>query len=631
MVKITTMSLDKYLVTLNRFQKITIMFFFDAMLLLFSLFFSYYLSTGLWYPYGVHTIFLIVIMLPVFIYFGLYSIVIRYIGLQSLTPIIAAISIYIVFWLFVLQFLGVNNIPKSFVFNNWLVSILVILGLRIAMYQVFFNTKNAIIKNVAIYGAGIAGVQLLSSIKSTKEIDAMAFIDDNPELHKRKIKGITVFPRKDIGVLIDKYRLSEIFIAMPSISKNNRIKIINEIELNYPVKARTLPGIHELIKGGISVDDLKNISIDDLLGRDIINANKNILDASIKDNVVMVTGAGGSIGSELCKQIIRLDARKLILYEQSELALYNIDKSLDSLMSDIDIIPVIGSINNQARIEKICKMFNVSTIYHAAAYKHVPLVEFNTTEGVFNNIFGTLSAVKAAINTNVKTFVLISTDKAVNPTNTMGATKRFSEIILQSISKHHHKTVLTMVRFGNVLGSSGSVIPLFKQQIKNGGPVTITDKKIIRYFMTIPEAVELVIQAGSMANGGDVFVLNMGKPVKIYDLAKKMIHLAGLKVKDETRTDGDIEIRVTGLRPGEKMFEELLISKNILETSHPMILRTEESFIEWKVLKDILDGLNEAVSNCDQQKIRELLIKAIPEFKPQCDIVDTLYRDSSLK
>jgi FlaA1/EpsC-like NDP-sugar epimerase len=340
----------------------------------------------------------------------------------------------------------------------------------------------------------------------------------------------------------------------------------------------------------------------------------------------VVTGAGGSVGSELCRQIVSLNPKTLILYEINELALYTIEKDLANIKNhSINIYPILGSVNNNRRLSNVFKRFSVETVYHAAAYKHVPMVELNNTEGVNNNIFGTLSVAKVAIDTGVETFVLISTDKAVRPANTMGATKRVAELVLQALSSNQSITQFAIVRFGNVLGSSGSVIPLFKQQIKDGGPVTVTDKNIIRYFMSISEAVELVVQAGAMTTGGDVFVLDMGKLVKIDDLARKMVHLSGLEIKDEAHPDGDIEIRYTGLRPGEKLYEELLINDNVAQTKHPLIMRAEESFLPWDELKEIINSLRLAVDECDQKEIRKSLIRAVPDFSPQCDIVDPLF------
>jgi len=364
-----------------------------------------------------------------------------------------------------------------------------------------------------------------------------------------------------------------------------------------------------------------------LLGRDPVPPNKKLLSKAVTGKIVVVTGAGGSIGSEICRQIINLKPKRLVLYEMSELALFSIEKELSNYnSSQIEIYPVLGSVNNEDRLNSIFKHFKVDTVYHAAAYKHVPMVEFNNTEGVNNNVFGTLSCAQSAINNDVETFVLISTDKAVNPTNTMGATKRCAELILQALSKKQSGTKFTIVRFGNVLNSSGSVIPLFKNQIKDGGPVTVTDKRMTRYFMMTSEAVELVIQAGAMGEGGDVFVLNMGKPVEINMLAKKMIKLSGLKVKDESNPDGDIEIIYTGLRPGEKLFEELLIGENTIDTENPLIMRAREDMLSWDELMPILENLKMEVESGNNKKIRKLLIQLVPTFKPQSEIVDVLHK-----
>jgi FlaA1/EpsC-like NDP-sugar epimerase len=390
---------------------------------------------------------------------------------------------------------------------------------------------------------------------------------------------------------------------------------------------RSLPGVSELAQGKINISDLKEVSIKDLLGRDTVNPNKGLLSKNITDKVVLVTGAGGSIGSELCRQIVFLKPKVLILYEMTEFNLYEISQQLSVMSHQCEVIPLLGSVNNRGRLSNIFKIFNVQTIYHAAAYKHVPIVELNNTEGIYNNIFGTLNCAQVAIDTGVETFVLISTDKAVRPTNTKGATKRTAELVLQSLDARQSGTKFTMVRFGNVLGSSGSVVPLFKQQIKEGGPITVTDKDIIRYFMTIPEAVELVIQAGAMGTGGDVFVLDMGKPVRIDDLAKKMIHLSGLEVKDESHPDGDIEIKYTGLRPGEKLYEELLIGDNVSKTNNSLIMRAEEDMLSWDELEPILNEFKVAIQDCDQGKLRNLLIQVVPEFKPQCGIEDLLYKE----
>jgi FlaA1/EpsC-like NDP-sugar epimerase len=523
-------------------------------------------------------------------------------------------------------------IPRSVIIINWILSLMAIGGLRIIArliisgdIHILSKKINSEQKQVLVYGAGDAGIQLVSGLEYSSEYNPVGFIDDASELKNKQIRGLNIYSVNEIDALIDRFNLDEILIAIPSLSRSDRNTMLEKLE-PYPVEVRLLPGVSELADGKVNIDDLREVDINDLLGRDIIQANKELLVQNITKKTVVVTGAGGSIGSELCRQVISLKPSALIMYEINELALYTIEKELLAKCS-VAIYPILGSVNNSSRLTKIFKRFNVDTVYHTAAYKHVPMVEFNNTEGVNNNIFGTLSCAQSAIKSSVKTFVLISTDKAVRPTNTMGATKRCAELILQALADRQSVTTFSMVRFGNVLGSSGSVIPLFKQQIRNGGPVTVTNKDIIRYFMTIPEAVELVIQAGAMSTGGDVFVLDMGEPVRIDDLARKMIRLTGLEVKDNLNHNGDIEIEYTGLRPGEKLFEELLIGDNVSKTGSPLIMKVQEEMLSWSELELILDNLRLAVDDDMHVKLRKLLIKAVPGFKPQCGIEDILYKN----
>ena len=574
-----------------------------------------------------------IIAAPIFIRFGLYRAVIRYIGFKALWAIINAVSLYALIWGIIGFMAALDGIPRSVIIINWILSLMAIGGLRIIArliisgdVHIFSKKINSKQKQVLVYGAGDAGVQLVSGLEYSSEYSPVGFIDDATDLQSNQIRGLNIYSADDISTLINRFNLDEILIAIPSLSRSDRNAMLEKLE-PYPVEVRLLPGVSELADGKVNIDDLREVDIKDLLGRNIVEPNKDLLGKNITNRVVVVTGAGGSIGSELCRQIVLLKPKALILYEMSELALYNIEKELSSIgINAIDIYPMLGSVNNKSRLSNVFKRFDVDTVYHAAAYKHVPMVEFNTTEGVNNNVFGTLNCAQAAIDEGVETFVLISTDKAVRPTNTMGATKRSAELILQALSAEQNSTKFTMVRFGNVLESSGSVIPLFKQQIKSGGPVTVTHKDIVRYFMTIPEAVELVIQAGAMGTGGDVFVLDMGKPVRIDDLAKKMIRLSGLEVKDESNPDGDIEINYTGLRPGEKLFEELLIGDNVDDTNHALIVRAEEDMLTWEELEPIFDELSKAVKDCDQELLRSLLKKIVPGFQPQCDIEDILYQ-----
>jgi FlaA1/EpsC-like NDP-sugar epimerase len=605
----------------------------DSILLVLILLFSFSLRLGYWYwPEDTNLLLAIfsapVIAFLIFVKFGLYRAIIRFIGFKVVWAIVQAVSIYAVIWGVIGFMIAVEGIPRSVILINWALTLLVIGGSRLGAHWLFsetHNSSNSQRKNVVIYGAGSAGRQLSTALMQSNEYSPVAFLDDESEMHGHFINGIEVILSSNLSRLINEKNVAEILLAIPSIPHMRRNEIINFLE-PYPVLVRSLPGVAELAQGKVKVTDLHEISIEDLLGRDSVPANESLLSSNILDKVVMVTGAGGSIGSELCRQVLFLKPKLLILYELNEFALYTIDKELLGLnVIDIEVFSILGSVNNTKRLSRVFKKFGVQTIYHAAAYKHVPMVEFNNTEGVNNNIFGTLNIAKTAINEDVETFVLISTDKAVRPTSTMGATKRFAEMILQALSKKQSKTRFTMVRFGNVLDSSGSVIPLFKQQIKEGGPVTVTNEEIIRYFMTIPEAIELVIQAGSMGQGGDVFVLDMGEPVRIADLARKMIHLSGLQVKDSDNLNGDIEIEYTGLRSGEKLYEELLIEGDALETDNPMIMRAQEDMLTWNDLRLILDDLKVTIDNDDQKELRKLLIKAIPEFKPQCDIKDLLY------
>jgi len=485
-------------------------------------------------------------------------------------------------------------------------------------------------KNVVIYGAGSAGVQLASALVHGSEFKTVAFIDDNPLLHKQKINGIKIYPFDSLSYLIEKCHVANLLLAMPSASRMRIREVIDSLE-PYAVHVLSMPSLSDIAHGKVTFDALQEVDIADLLGRDSVAPVTSLLQANVTGKVVMVTGAGGSIGSELCRQIVLLQPHTLVLFEQNEFALYAIEKELEQQVDNdnIAILPVLGSVTNAERVEKVCNTFGVHTIYHAAAYKHVPMVEKNPAEAVWNNIIGTLHTAQAAIHTGVETFVLISTDKAVRPTNTMGATKRFAELILQALSNNatdEQKTRFTMVRFGNVLGSSGSVVPLFREQIAKGGPVTVTDKRIIRYFMTIPEASQLVIQAGAMGQGGDVFVLDMGEPIRIVDLAKRMIHLSGLQIKDEAHPDGDIEIQFTGLRAGEKLYEELLIGDNVSKTTHPRIMRAEESMIVWTELEKILNALTHATREDDFEQLRVILQQAVSGFVPPREIGDLLWK-----
>jgi len=642
------------IINLSRFRKQFVLLFIDSILVVSVLFLSFSIRLGYWYFPDSNMIWLIfgapILGIPIFMRFGLYRAIIRYIGFKALWAVIQATTLYALLWSLIGIMAAIEVIPRSVILINWLLTISAIGGFRMVgrwlLTSIENKSNNINCSNVVIYGAGAAGRQLSTALRQSIEYNPVAFIDDNSEMHRQSIDGIGIISRNNLESLIEKENVKEVLLAIPSLSRIQRNEIISFLE-PYSVLFRSLPGVSELAQGKVKIADLRDVSVKDILGRDSVAPNKELLSLNITNKVVMVTGAGGSIGSELCRQILFLKPKVLILFERSEYHLYTINNELLGFgMSDIKILPMLGSVKDRNRLNHIMNKFNIHTIYHAAAYKHVPMVEFNNTEGVSNNIFGTLNCAQIANDNEVENFVLISTDKAVRPTNTMGATKRFAEIILQALTQQNRileeqnshssnekdlikplGTCFSMVRFGNVLNSSGSVIPLFKEQIKNGGPVTVTDINITRYFMSIPEAVQLVIQAGSMAKGGDVYVLDMGEPVRIVDLAKKMISLSGLRVKDETQTNGNIEIEFTGLRPGEKLYEELLIGDNVFKTENSMIMRAEEEMIAWDDLKLIIDDLENAINRCDQKLIRQLLIKAVPGFKPESKINDILYDD----
>ena len=568
------------------------------------------------------------IAIPVFISFKMYRSVVRYIGVDAMQSIAQAVTLYSVIWGLwgLVDNIFIQAIPRSVILINWMLCLIVIGGSRIFARWVFSddihikNKKN----NVIIYGAGQAGIELSNSLQSSNDYNHIAYVDDNKKLSGSLVNGIPTFKPSEMPSLVAKYNVKNLFLALPSSSRKQRKEIINQLS-SLSLHILSLPSMTELAEGKVRFNDLREINIKDLLGRTSVQPNINLLKIKITNKVVLVTGAGGSIGSELCRQIITFNPKHLILFEISESALYQIQQEIIGLnLSNIKISSILGSIKDYKRMINIFKSYKVQTIYHSAAYKHVPLVEYNQSQGVLNNTIGTMIMAKAAIESKVEIFVLISTDKAVRPTNTMGATKRVAELILQALSNKDHTTCLTMVRFGNVLDSSGSVIPLFKKQISQGGPITITDENMIRYFMTIPEAVELVIQAGAMGAGGDVFVLDMGEPVKINDLAKKMIRLSGLQVIDKQNPDGDIDIIYTGIRPGEKLFEELLVGSNISKTENALIMRAEEDMISWDVLEPLLVKLESADLNSDHDKVRELLLQVVPEFKPNFPIENDL-------
>jgi FlaA1/EpsC-like NDP-sugar epimerase len=481
---------------------------------------------------------------------------------------------------------------------------------------------------VVIYGAGDAGAQLSMALSSGRQFVLLAYADEKRALQGTLMNGVPVIAPEQLASFVKRYQVERILLAVPSASRRRKAEILRRLE-SLHVHIQSVPDLRDVVSGRAQVDELREIDVADLLGRDPVPPDGALLDACIRGKSVMVSGAGGSIGSELCRQIILLSPKRLVLFEISEIALYNIERELrvmaDSQQLGVEIYALLGNAHHKYRVRDVMQSFGVQTVYHAAAYKHVPMVERNLMEGVHNNVFSTWYAAEAALETGVETFVLISTDKAVNPTNVMGATKRLAEVVLQALQTQTTRTRFCMVRFGNVLGSSGSVVPLFQDQIQRGGPVTVTHRDVRRYFMTIPEAAQLVLQAGSMGTGGDVFVLDMGQPVQIDDLARRMIKLTGLSVRDENNVDGDIEIQYSGLRPGEKLYEELLIGSNVTGTGHPMIMRAIEPSPTWDEVKDLLAELSVAVNRIDCRRVLEVLEKGVREYKRAAVIHDLVY------
>jgi FlaA1/EpsC-like NDP-sugar epimerase len=566
------------------------------------------------------------ITLLIFTKLGLYRAVIRYIGQHALGAVLTGIvsSTFVLMLLFSIT--GVHD-KGSLIFVYALLAMLTSGGLRLLARMFLGQRNNGHKERVLIYGAGSSGRQLAQALMNGEQYNPVLFVDDDTTLQRSTILGIPVGAPNQISSQVKAFTISRILLALPSASRARRREVLDTLE-ELPIPVQSVPGMSDLVSGAMRIDELQDVKIEDLLGRDPVNPSERLIKANIQNKVVMVTGAGGSIGSELCRQIITCSPASLVLFELSEFALYNIEQELKNHIAQYKIttriIPVLGSVQDLARLQTVMQSFNVKTLYHAAAYKHVPLVEFNVTEGVRNNVFGTWHAAEAAINAGVDTFVLISTDKAVRPTNIMGASKRLAELVLQALSMRQSSTRFCMVRFGNVLGSSGSVVPLFREQIRRGGPITVTHKDIIRYFMTIPEAAQLVIQAGAMGEGGDVFVLDMGEPVKIADLARRMVHLMGLEVKDEVHPNGDIEIHYTGLRPGEKLYEELLIGGNELPTEHPRIMKANESALSWPEMQQLLLAMRSACDAYDINTIRSLLLNSHIAFTPSdsnCDLV----------
>lgn len=624
---------------LPRAAKRVIVLFVDLGLCILTVWLAYYLRQGEFISLSGNALLAaavaIAMALPIFVVSGLYRAIFRYSGWPALLAVARAVSIYGILYASIFTAIGISGVPRTVGIIQPIL-LLLFVGASRALARVWLGDqyqsilRHASRPKVLIYGAGRAGRQLAAAMANSFEMQVVGFLDDDGRLHGHVLNGLSIYNPEDLPSLVPALNVSDVLLAMPSINRKRRNEILPLIRSAH-VSVRTLPSVTELAQGKVNISDLRELDIDDLLGREPVAPNHVLLAKNIVDKVVLVTGAGGSIGSELCRQILSVGPEKLLLIEQSEFALYVIHQELMDKLVDrkIKLVPLLASVQDDDRMHEIMSTWKPNTVYHAAAYKHVPLVEHNPAEGIKNNVFGTLTAAKAAAENGVSDFVLISTDKAVRPTNIMGASKRLAEMILQALAETGLGTRFTMVRFGNVLGSSGSVVPKFRQQIRDGGPLTLTHPEITRYFMTIPEAAQLVIQAGAMAmgKGGDVYVLDMGQPVKIMDLARRMIELSGLTVRDAGNLDGDIEIVITGLRPGEKLYEELLIGDNPKTTPHPCVMKAHEDFIAWDSLEQKIKALEIELNANNAGAIHFLMQKLVYGYTPNGEIVDWVHME----
>ena len=570
-------------------------------------------------PYKWQMIAAPLLAVPVFIRLGLYRAVIRYMEDRVVFVVAGGVTISVFLLTALITFARAPQVSRGVLAIYWLLAIVFVGATRFLARNWFLRSERRVDvrTRVAIYGAGSAGTQLAYALRAGREYLPVVFFDDDPGSQRTEVAGLRVHDPDDLATVLAAKEIEEVLLAIPSASRGRRLAVIDRLE-GLHCKVKLVPGISGIVEGTLAVDAIREVEIEDLLGREPVPPDAALFGRCITGKVVMVSGAGGSIGSELCRQIVRLKPLRLVLMELSEFALYSIELELADLCAHsdlaVDLVPVLGTVLHQRRNEMIMNGFGVQTVYHAAAYKHVPLVEHNPVEGIRNNATGTLRMAEAALAAGVETFVLVSTDKAVRPTNVMGASKRLAELILQALAQRGGGTRFCMVRFGNVLGSSGSVVPLFRKQIAAGGPITLTHPDITRYFMTIPEAAQLVIHAGSMGQGGEVYVLDMGKPVRIIDLARRMVHLSGLEVRDEAHPDGDVAIEIVGLRPGEKLYEELLIGENAEGTSHPRIMRAYEHELPWDVLRERLQLLDDACHTFDYEKVLALLGSVVQEY-----------------
>lgn len=619
------------LLALPRYAKRFISVIADVVFLFISIFFATFITQNdvdsILTKLSVMFLLSLPISIMVFVKLGLYRAVIRYMGQHALGAVLAGVISNALVLLLLFELFQIENMGRLLAVYV-LISLLLTGGSRLLVRNLILQRNVVHKERVLIYGAGSSGRQLAQALLNGEQFHPVAFVDDDITLQRSTILGIHVGSPSQIAAIIRAKNVSRILLALPSASRARRREVLESLG-NMPIPVQTVPGMSDIVDGSMRIDELQDVKIEDLLGRDPVAPKLKLMHANIKDKVVMVTGAGGSIGSELCRQIVQYEPKALVLFELSEFGLYSIEQELRVLIKDeqleVALQPILGNVQKQSRVQAVMQKFGVQTVYHAAAYKHVPLVEYNVVEGVVNNVFGTWRAAEAAVAAGVETFVLISTDKAVRPTNIMGASKRLAELVLQGIAIRQNRTRFCMVRFGNVLGSSGSVVPLFREQIRNGGPITVTHPEIIRYFMTIPEAAQLVIQAGAMGKGGDVFVLDMGEPVRIADLARRMVHLMGLEIKDSQHPDGDIEICFSGLRPGEKLYEELLIGENVRQTAHPRIMAANEVSLNWKDMAELLRQLEHHCDHFAVERIVQLITEAPTGFSHSsavCDLVD---------
>jgi FlaA1/EpsC-like NDP-sugar epimerase len=612
--------LSERILNLSRPAKRAVALAIDIVICLTTVGIAYWLRLGEWMPprgfnQWLSYILPVVVAIPLFIRFGLYRAIFRYVGWSALASVVRACAIFGLAYATLFTLIGLFNVPRTIGVIQPILLFLVIGASRATARFWLGGGYNSLLRlsqrrRVLIYGAGSAGRQLAGALGNSEDMLVIGFIDDDPTLHNSLLNGKLIYPPVKLAERIEEMEVSDLLLAIPSATRQRRNEILETVRASH-ASIRTLPGMSDLAHGRVTVNDLRELDIEDLLGRDPVAPDPTLLAKNLFGKTILVSGAGGSIGSELCRQILRENPANLLLVEMNEFNLYTILHELEASNAEdgiaSNIIPVMASVLNETALDALLAEWKPDTIYHAAAYKHVPLVEHNAVEGVRNNVFGTLMLARLAQRHGVADFVLISTDKAVRPTNIMGASKRLAELILQALAPASNMTRFSMVRFGNVLGSSGSVVPLFRQQIRQGGPVTVTHEEITRYFMTIPEAAQLVIQAGTMAKGGEVFVLDMGEPVRIIDLARAMIELSGLSVRDADNPDGDIEVEVTGLRDGEKLYEELLIGDNPEATEHSRIMKANESFLGWEQLSVLIEQLQVAIDTNDSAKLRAIV------------------------